>query len=131
MSSKNIKTIKDERRKSQRLKIPLKIHCKWSQKTKVLQEILSQDISGGGMRIKTSKPLKEGFHLKTLLYFPNASKPVHVTSEVVWCKRKKKAGNIYYDVGVKHLRIAKADRQRFVFLFCETMLNYFLFAQNK
>jgi len=123
-----IRLRKQERRKTQRLDLPLKIHYKWLKRKGVLQEIFAQDISGGGMRIRTEKAFRKGQRLKTLLYFPNTSKPIHVTSEVIWCKKRKLRGKTCFDVGVKHVYILPRDRERFVFIFCEAMLNYLIFS---
>ncbi|MFH1771803.1 MAG: PilZ domain-containing protein [Candidatus Omnitrophota bacterium] len=121
-----IKVRNGEKRKSQRLNIPLNIKFKGMWGEKSLQEITTKDVSGGGMRITSERLLDKGSKIKAQLNFPHQPKPVHLISEVVWCKKKKMRKKIYYEAGIKHIRVAPCDRQRFVFLFCETMLNYLI-----
>lgn len=120
-----------EKRKAQRLNIRLELKYRYSFKGKILiQEVLTKNISGGGIGLVLDKPLKVGTALKTVLYFPNDPKPVASLSRVVWCRkvpRKYKAG---FYVGIRHIKVAAKDRERFVFLFCETMMNYFLISKK-
>lgn len=125
-----LKMCKNERRQSQRLSVPLKVKYKWLRRKGILQEILTQDISGGGIRIYSETPFKKGDRLKARLYFPNAKKGIRVINEVMWCKKAKSKGKTYYDVGIKHLKIEPRDRERFVFCFCEILLNFLLFSQK-
>lgn len=116
-----------ERRKAQRLNIPIQVKYKLLPRKRVLQQTFCQDISGKGARLILDSPLKKGDRLKTLLYFPEDSRPVTAFSKIIWCKRnaarKKKAG---FETGMQYIRIDPKDRERFVFLFCEMMINYFL-----
>ena len=117
-----------ENRKSDRLKVPLQVEYRFSVKQKTLVErIFAKDISGGGLGLVLKKPLALGTKLKTLLYFPNDQKAIELVSRVAWCKPK---GNHSYAVGVKHINIKPKDKERFIFLFCETMINYFLLPSN-
>ena len=119
-----IKIRKNERRKAQRLNIPLKIKYRWVAKRGILQEIFTQDISGGGIKIRTDRPFKIGNRLRTLLYFPDEPKPVNIVSQVAWCKKGKIRKKIYFDIGIKHIKIEPPDRERFILLFCEMMINF-------
>jgi len=119
-----------DRRKAQRLSIPIPVKYKLSRKHALLSQTHCSDISGSGIRLKLDEPLVAGDRLKTLLYFPGDKKPVTATSEVIWCRQEKKAKNgKHYFVGVRHLKIDSKDRTRFVFLFCEMMINYFILGQ--
>jgi len=118
-----------ERRKAQRLKIPILISYKVFPRKKIIDETFSQDISGRGFRLKTAYPLKKGDKFKTLLHFPASPAPVTAKSEVVWCKEastKGKYGRRHYNIGMRYLTIAPKDRDKFIYLFCEMLLNYFL-----
>jgi len=140
---------KTEKRKSQRLKVPVKVRYKLLPKKKILNEIFCYDLSGGGLRLRfgmkgeqikifcqdisgkrfhlrLSYPLQKEDRLKTLMHFPADEKPVAVTSRVVWCRKLRSNGKQYYDVGIKHSKFSKKDRERFIFLFCEMMLSYCL-----
>lgn len=114
-----------DKRKSERLSIPLKMEYKVLPRQKILIETFSRDISGGGLRITLDHPLKIKDRLKTILYFPNETHPITAISKVIWCKRNKEDKNAY-DIGIKYIKVIPKDRDRFVFLFCEMMVNYFV-----
>ena len=63
--------------------------------------------------------------------FPGAPRPIGSTSRVVWCRKISAKGANRFRVGLEHIKIDLKDRDRFVFLFCETMLNYFLASAKK
>lgn len=113
-----------EKRKFTRITVPLPIKYEWLSKKDILKEALCQNISGGGMMLKVDRPLKVGERLKTLFYFPQDAKPIGAISEVVWCRKTKRKEGIRFDAGIRHIKIEKQDRERFVFLFCETMINF-------
>lgn len=121
------KKILEERRKAQRLNIPLQIKYKLLTKKRILEEVFCQDISGGGLKLRLKESLTVGQRMEVLLYFPNDPNPVTAKSSVVWCKRRltKKKGP-FFDIGVKHIKINPKDKERFVFLFCEMMINFLL-----
>ncbi len=113
-----------EKRRAQRLNIPLRFQYKLLPHKRILESAFSRDISGGGISFHSSEALKKGERLKILLHFPEEVKPVTAYSQVVWCKKvsQEKAFNI----GIQHVKIQPADKERFVFLFCEMMINYSL-----
>ena len=118
---------KKERRNAQRLNIPLKLEYNFFSKKGLVEKIFTQDVSGSGMRIRVSKPFEIGQCLQSKLYFPNSPRPLKVVSKVVWCRRVSGGIKPFFDVGIRYVRIKPIDRERFLFLFCEMMLNYFLF----
>jgi len=118
-----------DRRKAERLRIPLKIEYRlMPRKRMLIQKLNAQDISGGGLGLRIHYPLKKGTRLRTLLYFPGDTKPVRSTSEVMWCRPVQRGKA--YNVGIKHIKIQPADKERFVFLFCDTMIKFFLLPEE-
>jgi c-di-GMP-binding flagellar brake protein YcgR len=116
------KTFK-EGRKYQRLKIKLPItYCLAARGRYSKQKLLTRDISGGGVGLKTGYRLKKGTPLKVLMYFPKRKEPILADSRVVWCKKIKKTKG--YNIGIKHIKIALKDREAFIFCFCETMIDF-------
>ena len=116
-----------ERRRTQRLDIPIPVRYRLSWNRKDFSEqVLTKNISGGGMCLSLKQPLKAGTKLKMSLYFPSDPVPIESLSEVAWCRRNPLKKKTLFDVGIRHLKIIPKDRERFVFLFCETMVNYFL-----
>ena len=121
-----------ERRKSVRLRVPLKIEYELKHGKKVLEETFCEDISAGGLRLCLNFPVKEGDAFKTLIHFPSDQKPVEATSQVVWFnKRAEKAKTPKYDVGLRYISICSKDRNRFTYLMCELMLNCFLVNKSQ
>lgn len=118
-----------ERRRFDRLFIPLQVNYRLFPKKRLLHQAFSQDISGGGIRLSLNYPLKKGEKLRTFIYLAGDPKPVAAFSKVIWCR--KKAGKEAFDVGVQHVRIDHKDKERFVFLFCEMMINYFIEGKTK
>jgi len=113
-----------EKRKADRLKVPLQVEYRFSTQRKTLIErIRAHNISGSGIGLILSNPMEIGTRLKTLVYFPDDTRPVELISKVVWCRPKAKHS---FAVGIKHTTIAPKDKERFISLFCETMINYFI-----
>jgi c-di-GMP-binding flagellar brake protein YcgR len=127
--NKETKNGSTERRKSDRLFIPLQVSYKLLPRKHVLHQAFSQDISGGGIRLSLNFPLKKGEKLRTFIHLAGDPKPVAAFSKVIWCT--KKPGKDDFDVGVQHVRIDPKDKERFVFLFCEMMINYFIEGKAK
>lgn len=121
-----IKKVKRERRRAQRLSIPIKVKYKLLPKRKILEEIFTQNISGGGVSLRLAQSLQKGARLKTLLHFPGDPNPVTAVSEVIWCKRVSEKKKVHYNAGIRHIKIVPRDKERFVFLFCEMMINFFV-----
>lgn len=119
------KTILKERRKSDRLNIPLVIeHSSFRKKAAI--KTFSSDISGSGMRLSLQHRMERDEKLKILIHFPGDKRPVTAFSKVIWCSPKGAGKTKIFDTGIKHFKIAPKDRNRFVFLFCELMINYFM-----
>ncbi|MCX5666689.1 MAG: PilZ domain-containing protein [Candidatus Omnitrophica bacterium] len=125
-----VKRILHDRRRSSRLDIPLKIEQRLSRGGELLKA-LSSDISGNGLRFQLHRYLKKGEKLRTSIHFPSDPKPVTAVSEVIWCKEKPASGKKMFDAGIKYVKIIPRDRDRFIFLFCETMINYFMARASK
>jgi len=121
-----------ERRAAQRLDLAIPIRYKFYLRQKALSSpMLTDNISGTGLGLTIKEPLKKDEKLDVHIYFPDDPKPVISTSRVIWCKRMGEKKDAYFKVGMKHVRIKPPDRERFVFLFCETMLNYFLVSSKR
>jgi len=120
-----------EKRKTQRINVLLEVKCQsYFKKNMLFGTLLTSDVSGGGIRLRLEKPLEIGTKLKTYLYFTKGGKPIVAYSHVVWCKKLEKKQKIYFDVGIQYLKIVSKDKERFVFLFCELMVNYFMLQRE-
>lgn len=134
MKKKRINCKKDfrEKRKADRLDINMQVKYHVLPRKKILEETFSQNVSGNGLQLKVNYPLKKDDRLKTFLYFPNDPKPIRAISKIIWCKKvisKKKKP--HFNIGVKHEKILTKDKTRFIFLFCEMMIDYFLIKREK
>lgn len=70
-----------------------------------------QDISLGGMRIYSSEEVRRGARLELELFLPGGQS-VHSTVEVVWVERLPPRAPARFDVGLRFVVIAEADRRR-------------------
>ena len=116
-----------ERRKAQRLDIPVPIKYGFPLRGRALSgPVLTDNISGTGIGVTLKRPITKDDNLRVLIYFPDDPRPVTSTSRVVWRKRIRGKEGDSFRIGMRHVRIDTKDRDRFVFLFCETMINYFM-----
>lgn len=87
---KGRKILSQERRKFQRIKIPLKIKYNYSAKEKSQASATCKDISGGGVRFVTSKPLSIKDRVTVSIYFDcNGPKIFNSLCKVVWINKVK------------------------------------------
>ena len=117
-----IRDIEKDRRMAERIPVSIKIQYRLPRERSP-REALAQNVSGTGMRIKSDMPFKKGGRLRSLVYFPEEQSPVSVTDRVVWCRKREEGEKAYFDVGIRHEKIEPSDKERFVFLFCDTMIN--------
>lgn len=118
-----------DKRKTIRLNIPLSIEYKLLPRKRILKQCFLENISGGGLMFTLEHCLNKGDRLKTLIYFPEEPKPVAAFSKVVWCKKISGKDKRNFNVGIKYIKLDPKDKERFVFLFCELMINYFIFRE--
>lgn len=118
--------IKDKR-VAQRISVPLRVRYQDLDKKQVSGETYTLDISGGGLRLNLDRPFKKGDMVKTLIYFPYQQTPVTTLNKVIWCRRHPGTSiTETFDIGLKYVNIKSKDRERFLYLFCDMMLNYFV-----
>ena len=112
-----------ERRKAQRINIPIKICFEYKGEE---QEILSENISGSGINIRMSKPLEVGDKITVVVYISPYEPPFRIRGSIAWCKSiKSGGGKNMYNVGIRYVKILSRDKNRYIFLFCDLMINYF------
>ncbi|MDD5069441.1 MAG: PilZ domain-containing protein [Candidatus Omnitrophica bacterium] len=119
-----------DRRITQRLKLQLKLRYCLIHKRKIIGEAFTKDLSGGGMRFFSLSPLKTGTIIQSQLFFPNQNKPIEIKNRVIRCKKIVYRKKETYELGLSHIKIEKKDQQRFMFLFCEMMINYFILGEK-
>lgn len=80
-----------------------------------LIKAFTANASGGGLLIKTPKPLSKGEQFSIKLHLPGNPEPVRIESEVVW-SRTESDDPVKYPVGmgVKFIGISSTDQQRLV-----------------
>jgi c-di-GMP-binding flagellar brake protein YcgR len=124
-----------QKRESQRLDVALRVQygiLSGRAKKNGWQETFSHDISGGGIKLRLDFSLEKGNRLDTLIYFPGDSKPVHAIVKVVWCKRMAARNRkIFFDIGTQYMQMKTKDKERFILLFCEMMVDYFVLSEKE
>ena len=113
-----------ERRKAQRLNIPIKVRYRLKPSEKTIETVCS-NISGTGICLEIDRPIRRGDRPVLNLYLPGCKGGfIRAHCEVAWCKRAR-AGNNGHDfiAGIRYIKMRKKDRERFVLLYCEMMID--------
>lgn len=117
-----------DRRKTDRLPMPIKIACKLGPKKLIGR---AKDSSGGGIRFFLQERLEEGAILELEIELPDEGEPLSATGEVIWCEKKAeqlkgKERERSFEVGIRFIKMSKADRERYVPYFCDRLLVKFV-----
>lgn len=108
-----------ERRKAERIRLPLKLEFKGRQKA--LQSSISlEDISGLGIRLTSPEPFGVNEKKHILIHMTKEGKPFRALCRVRWCRGSENKG---FKVGLEFQKIK--DKARFFELLCEKMLELF------
>jgi len=76
------------------------------------QEVVSSDVSLGGLRLMTPGPLEHGTKLEIEIYLPEDEEhPLRADGEVVW---QSKISATSYETGIMIRGINDADKKRFM-----------------
>lgn len=116
MNQKNLEVkeffLKDKR-KSDRLALPVKMAYTVLPENKWSKPILIEDISGHGIKFIHTHAMDLGreLNLKIILPETDANKPIFVNASIVWCKPAKRGA---YQIGVNFNKMEPEDRKRFV-----------------
>lgn len=105
----------EERRKYVRLDASIKVEYKVLKDAKAKREVISKNISGGGVCFSVKEGLKSKTILEMEIGIPDGAEPICAKGEVVWLQGlpiSQEARRKYFEVGVKFIRIASLDRDR-------------------
>ncbi len=121
-----------ERRKCDRLEIPLGLTCYVGVDKEKPVEVVLVDIGGGGLRIRSDRKLKVHTELSLKIKLPHQPKPVSATGETFWCKEGTDRGKAKkYEVGIKFVKMSKTDWERFVQYICDELLDVFINSKGE
>jgi len=117
------KLISSDKRKSERLNLPVRIFYTTSPDAKWLGPVSVEDIGGNGLRFNSEKKIGEGSEINIKIIFPEKEHPsIIVKASVIWCI---KTSRNTYNIGVKFHKMDYADRRRFVeYISDKIMLKY-------
>jgi uncharacterized protein (TIGR02266 family) len=100
------------RRKDPRIPKVLSLSFK---RTAGFVKAFSEDLSAGGMFIKTNKPLEKGENFVLKLRLPDNSKPLKIGCNVVWSRQETENPTKHpLGMGIKFTDISKSDNQKLV-----------------
>jgi CRP/FNR family cyclic AMP-dependent transcriptional regulator len=71
----------------------------------------TDNISRGGLFIRTERPLKEGKHFLLKLQFPELSEPIKIKCEVIWARKQSDSEKSTSGMGVKFCEMTKKDNR--------------------
>ncbi len=102
-----------DKRKSDRLALPIKMAYTVLPENKWSKPILIEDISGHGIKFIHTKAIDLGTELNLKIILPggNANKPISVKASTVWCKPANRGT---YQIGVNFNKMDSEDRKRFI-----------------
>ena len=104
-----------ERRKYARLDLSLSISYRVVDQVGAVSEpaeVVSSDISLGGIRLMTPTPLEKGTKLELLIHLPeDETHPLKADGEVVW---QSKISNTSYETGIVIKGMGDEDKKRFM-----------------
>ncbi len=110
--------IRTERRKAERLSIPLKVKYKIKGTAGRQKDAPWEDISGLGIRFCLNKPLSLEEELEIALYVLGDPKPIEAIGRVAWCKEFDRGE---FKAGIEFIKIK--DNFRFTELLCKNILD--------
>lgn len=71
----------------------------------------SVDVSGGGMRVLSDEPFRQGDRLELDL-LPPGDPPIHIWARVAWVEELPTGADASHEVGLQFTDVADEDRQR-------------------
>jgi hypothetical protein len=113
-----------DKRKTDRLRLPIRIFCFPASCPNWQGPVLIRDISGQGVRFLSVDKLKTGSEVAFKIEFPEFNNPrILVKSKIIWCKELKTGG---YEIGVNFNKMELSDRRRYVEYITEKILEKYL-----
>jgi len=119
-----------DKRKTERLTLPAKVSFRRVRSNKWQTPVSIDNISGGGMRFKSTERLKSNSFILIKMKFPEESEIISITGKVLRCKEvfpsKTKKTQQIFSTGVKFNKIDSETKRRFVRYFCGKILTEYL-----
>lgn len=109
--------LKTEKRKAERLPIPLKVKYKSKKGRPLLKEAVYENISGLGIRLCVSEPLERGDVIEVLISHSQYSGPFNTVCRVCWCKKLKEDK---FQAGLEFLKVR--NRLQFINFLCAEIM---------
>ena len=123
-----------EKRKAQRLPVPIKIEYNFSLQKNLKNTYRNSycyNVSGTGLNLPFDSYLKKGTRLRLRIHFPGDVQPVAVIARVAWCREViKNKTEPCFRTGVQYMYMGKNEKERFTLLFCEMMMDYFILRKK-
>lgn len=103
--------LSEDKRKSERLALPVKILYSFPPLEEWLGPLLVDDISGHGLKFTADSPIEKDSVFKLKILFPDeAMRPIVVEAQVYWCVENRQG----YSIGVKFYQMNHTDHRRYV-----------------
>jgi len=114
MESNRIKSlISQDKRKSDRLNLSLKIFYKLSSSSKWIGPLLVENIGGDGLKLSSRIKLEKDTGINLKIELPRDPQPITVKGKVVWCEEKS-LKHPDYSIGIEFSKMRSRDRKKFV-----------------
>lgn len=127
-----------DKRKSDRLLLPLQISYAFPHKQKWIGPFTIDDIGGGGVRFKSKRKLKKNTEISLKIELPESDKPIICKGQVIWCKKisppqlkECRENELIYLIGIKFHKMNFYDRRRYINYICKNILIHYLNDEGK
>jgi len=105
--------ISQDKRKSDRLNLPLKIFYKLPSSSEWIGPLTIENIGGDGLRFRSRTKLNKNTEITLEIELPHEPKPIPVKGKIVWCEEIS-LKRLNYHIGVEFSKMRYQDRRRFV-----------------
>ena len=123
MRKTELSSLSKERRRTERLILPLNLLYRIPPSPQWITPLKLEDIGGDGLKLRVKKRIKKGEDLELKLEIPS-QESIYVKGEVIWNKRVEVSSQKFeYRVGIRFHKMKYSERKRFVSYLAEKILD--------
>ncbi|RKY40495.1 MAG: hypothetical protein DRP76_01805 [Candidatus Omnitrophota bacterium] len=123
MRKTELSSLSKERRRTERLTLPLNLLYRIPPSPQWITPLKLEDIGGDGLKLRVKKRIKKGEDLELKLEIPS-QESIYVKGEVIWNKRVEVSSQKFeYRVGIRFHKMKYFERKRFVSYLAEKILD--------
>ncbi|OPX30414.1 MAG: hypothetical protein B1H08_01795 [Candidatus Omnitrophica bacterium 4484_171] len=105
--------VSQDKRKSDRLNLSLRIFYKLPSSSEWTGPLLVENIGGDGLKLNSKIKLKKDTEINLKIELPHEPQPITVKGKIVWC-REKSPNLSGYSIGIEFSKMHPRDRRKFI-----------------